>query len=281
MPEGPEVKYLVDNLNQKLKNKVLKKININSGRYMKHGPPIGFDNFIKRLPLHIESINCKGKFIYFLFKDSEISMWNTLGMSGWWIKKKEKHNNLEFIYDNNKKIYYNDMRNFGTFKFCHKDNLEKKLNTLGADILDTDDQLELFLQRIERKRNDTFIASAILDQKVGAGVGNYIRAEALYIARISPFRKIKDMSVNELKKLWDILRQLGWYFYDEDEGKRLNIINGKYKIAAKYKKQGPSKYKPGADYFFVYRQDKDPLGNTVLHEKIGDRMIHYVKKIQK
>ena len=68
MPEGPEVKYLVNNLNQKLKNKVLKKINIKGGRYMKHGPPIGFDNFIKRLPLQIESINCKGKFIYFLLK---------------------------------------------------------------------------------------------------------------------------------------------------------------------------------------------------------------------
>ena len=281
MPEGPEVKYLVDNLNKKLKNKILKKININGGRYKKHGPPIGFNNFVSKLPLQIESVNCKGKFIYFLFKDSETSMWNTLGMSGWWIKKQEKHNNLEFIYDNNKKIYFNDMRNFGTFKFCHASNLEKKLNTLGADILDEKDQYEMFKKRIDRKRNDTFIASAILDQKVSAGVGNYIRAEALYVAKLSPFRKIKDVSEEELKILWEVCRQIGWYFYDEDKGKKLKIINGKYKIAAKYKKHGPSKYKPGAEYFFVYRQDKDPMGNKVIHEKIGDRMIHYVKKIQK
>ena len=53
-------------------------------------------------------------------------MWNTLGMSGWWISRNEKHNNLEFIIDN-KKIYFNDMRNFGTFTFCNVSNLDKKL----------------------------------------------------------------------------------------------------------------------------------------------------------
>ena len=281
MPEGPEVKYLTDKLNKKLRNKILKKINIKGGRYVKHGPPTGFDNFVKELPLEIDSVNCKGKFIYFLFKDSDFSMWNTLGMSGWWIKDDEKHSNFEFIYDNNKKIYFNDMRNFGTFTFCNKSNLEKKLNTLGPDILNLKDEFELFSKRIERKRNDTFIASALLDQKVAAGCGNYLRAECLYIAKISPFREIKNLSSDELKKIWEILRQLGWYFYDEDKGKQLKIINGKYKISSKYKKQGPSKYKPGEDYFFVYRQDKDPLGNKVKHEKIGTRMIHYVKEIQK
>ena len=84
-----------------------------------------------------------------------------------------------------------------------------------------------------------------------------------------------------MKIIWEVCRQIGWYFYDEDKGKKLKIINGKYKISAKYKKTGPSKYKPEADYFLVYRQDKDPIGNKVIHEKIKDRMIHYVKKIQK
>ena len=49
--------------------------------------------------MKIESVNCKGKFIYFLFENSEFSMWNTLGMSGWWINKDEKHSNY-FVYFN-------------------------------------------------------------------------------------------------------------------------------------------------------------------------------------
>ena len=38
MPEGPEVKYLTDFLNNNLKDEKLYKITINSGRYKKHGP---------------------------------------------------------------------------------------------------------------------------------------------------------------------------------------------------------------------------------------------------
>jgi DNA-formamidopyrimidine glycosylase len=280
MPEGPEVKYLTNYLNHQFKNKTLTKINIKGGRYLKHGNPSGYDNFVKKLPLKVEAIKCKGKFMYWLFKDSDVTLWNTLGMSGWWIKEKENHNNLEFVF-NNAKIYFNDMRNFGTIKFCKVDKLQKKLDILGPDILDKKNQFELFMKRIKRKRNDTYIASALLDQKVAAGCGNYIRAECLYICKISPFRKIKDLSDDEINKIWDVLRQLGWNYYDEKEGKKLKIIDGKYKLSAKYKKKGPSKYKPGPGFFLVYRQDKDPSGNKVKHDKIKDRMIHYVPSLQK
>ena len=47
-------------------------------------------------------------------------------MSGWWIYEDDKHNNIEFKL-NNGSIYFNDYRNFGTLKFCAKDNLVKKL----------------------------------------------------------------------------------------------------------------------------------------------------------
>ena len=281
MPEGPEVKDITDYLDDELRNKTLTQVNIKSGRYVKHANPTGYDNFIKKLPLKIEAVKCKGKFIYWLFKDSDFTMWNTLGMSGWWIKEKEKHNNVEFIFKNKKKIYFNDMRNFGTLIFCSVNNLQKKLDTLGPDILDKNDNFDLFLKRINRKRNDTVIASAILDQKVAAGCGNYIRAECLYICKISPFRKIKDLNENELAKIWNVLRQLGWYYYDKTEGEKLKIIDGKFKLSAKHKKKGPSKYKPSPGYFLVYRQDTDPYGNKVKHEKIKDRMIHYVPSIQK
>ena len=36
MPEGPEVKYLVDNLNKELKGLKIVDINIRGGRYKRH-----------------------------------------------------------------------------------------------------------------------------------------------------------------------------------------------------------------------------------------------------
>ena len=277
MPEGPEVKNLVLWLNKDLKNKILNKIIIKNGRYKTHGPPKNLDK-IKNLT--IEKISCHGKFIYWIFKKTDIVLFNTLGMSGWFFYNDDPYNNIEFKFKNFS-IFFNDYRNFGTLIICNKLQLEKKLKELGPDILSKVNNKNLFLERINRKKENTIIGSAILDQKLCAGVGNYIRSESLYIAKLSPFRKIKNISQKKLSELWDIFRQIAWVYYNESEGKKLNIINNKYKIKNLYKKIGPSKYKPKEGYFLVYRQKKDPNGFNIISEKINNRTVHYVKEMQK
>ena len=51
MPEGPEVKSLVNWLNYNIKNKNLIDISIISGRYKKHGPPVGWKKLKNELLL--------------------------------------------------------------------------------------------------------------------------------------------------------------------------------------------------------------------------------------
>jgi len=275
MPEGPEVKYLTDYLSTNLKGKTLDKITINSGRYQKHDPPKGFSKFIKELPLKVKSINCYGKFIWWEFANSDLTMWNTLGMSGWWnFSNGEKHNNLSFYFKKDI-VYFNDVRNFGTFIFCDKDSTDKKLKKFGPDILEYDVKNKdkgknIFKEKIKKKRSDMFIATALLDQGVAAGCGNYIRAEVLYLAGISPFRKLEDLDDDELDLIWNLLQQVGYNYYNKKLGKKLGIIDGKYKFAEDYKRQ-----------FLVYTQDKDIKGNKIVYEKIKDRTIHYVPKLQK
>lgn len=280
MPEGPEVKNLTLWLNKNFKYKKILNIKINSGKYKKKSTNLNKIIYNKKnFPLIIEEINCKGKFIYFLFKNSDIVLFVTLGMSGWFQLEEDKHNHIQFDF-NNISLYFNDYRNFGNLIFSNRIELNKKLLSLGPDILDKKDNFKLFQERISRKRDDTFIASALLDQKVSAGVGNYIRAESLYISKISPYRKIKNLNENELKKLWNIIKQIGFFYYNEKIGKKLGIIDGKYNLVTKIKKSGPSKYKPEEGKFLVYRQKEDPLGNKVISEKLNNRTIHYVKKIQ-
>ena len=195
-------------------------------------------------------------------------------MSGWWnFNDGEKHNNLSFFL-NNETVHFNDVRNFGTFIFCDKESLEKKITKFGADILiedkTKDNGYPLFRKKIEKKRSDTFIATALLDQGIAAGCGNYIRAEVLYLAKISPFRKLEDLSEDEIELIWNLLQQVGYNYYNKKLGKKLGIIDGKFKFADNYKRQ-----------FLVYTQDKDVKGNKIVREKIKDRSIHYVPKIQK
>ncbi len=275
MPEGPEVKLLVDKLNKKLKNKKILTIEVLGGKYLRKKA-----DFSKLNGLIIKSIKCYGKFIYWEFIDSDIILFNTLGMTGWWEYKDYPHNNVKFIFDDKSFIYFNDTRNFGNIIISNFTNLNKKLALLGANIFNKN-HLDLFIKRLDKKRDDTMICNALLDQKVIAGCGNYLRAEALYIAKTSPFREIKNISENEIKTLWDILVQLAWYYYDENKGRKLKIINNDYKLSAIYKKKGPSKYKPDDGYFHVYRQTKDTLGNKVMKKEINNRTIHYVPNVQK
>ncbi len=277
MPEGPEVRLLVDKLNRKLKGHTVKNINILGGRYKK-------TNNVSFNLLHnkkIKKIKCYGKFIYWLFENSDVVLFNTLGMTGWWEFKNEPHNNIEFEFKDFS-IYYNDPRNFGTLIVVNDYNnerLKKKLDKLGADIFNIND-IEIFKTRLNKKRDDMMIASALLDQTVVAGCGNYLRAECLYIARISPFRELKKISTDEIIRIWDVLVQLAWYYYNENKGRKLGIINDKYELSAIYKKKGPSLYKPDEGVFHVYRQDNDTLGNKVYRKETNNRTIHYVPSIQ-
>jgi formamidopyrimidine-DNA glycosylase len=280
MPEGPEVRQLVDKLNLKLKGSIIKKINILGGRYKK---PVNHNSFNLLQNKKIYKIKCYGKFIYWLFEDSDIVLFNTLGMTGWWeFINNQPHNNIEFelIKASTKfSIFFNDPRNFGTLIVSNNERLRYKLDRLGADIFNIND-IEIFKTRLNKKRNDVMIANALLDQSVIAGCGNYLRAECLYIARISPFRELNKLTIDDINKIWNILVQLAWYYYNESKGRRLGIINDKYELSANYKKKGPSLYKPIEGAFHVYRQDNDTLGNKVYSKEINNRTIHYVPSLQ-
>tara|TARA_B100001248_G_C27399640_1_gene469048 strand:+ start:14779 stop:15618 length:840 start_codon:yes stop_codon:yes gene_type:complete len=279
MPEGPEVKRLTVRVNNLVSQRKLKNIKINSGRYTKK-LPTNFEKFKSSLPLTIKSVNCHGKFIWWEFKnndeDSDHVMFNTLGMTGYWTKEDNlKHNNVSLILDDFS-IHFNDYRNFGNIIFCDRNNLEKKLKDLGPDLLAIDKTLtginanrlglEEFKKRLERKRKDTMIASALLDQKVASGCGNYIRAEVLYLAKISPFKEIGKLSNSEKELLWDLMRQLSFNNWNRSVGIKNDIINNKYKFAEYYGKN-----------FLVYMQSEDINGKPVLKEKLNGRTIHYVK----
>ena len=58
MPEGPEVKSMVMQLNKFLSNKTLHQVVLHSGRYTKKSPD-NFNDFIKTLPLKILEIRNK------------------------------------------------------------------------------------------------------------------------------------------------------------------------------------------------------------------------------
>jgi formamidopyrimidine-DNA glycosylase len=199
-----------------------------------------------------------------------------------WFHRALNHLNVEFITDKKTKensyisFYFYDQLSFGTLKYTSdKLILEKKLKELGADLMDSNTTFEIFRKQITKKVNEKkSIGNVIVNQKLISGVGNYLRADALWMAKISPFRKVEDILDNELELLFNSVRTLMWGDYNYDEGVKKGIITKGFKIPRDYGQE-----------FFVYRQDTDINGNKVskkeLFEGSQKRFIFWVEDVQK
>lgn len=167
---------------------------------------------IKDLPLKVESIDTKGKFMWWTLTGNNKTwyVWCTYGMSGQWSRRSSKH--VSFVVEFNDsgelaapdqcKLFFNDTRRFGTIKFVNDQTQhDKKLRSLGPDVLeDPPIDPELFAKRILNKPNRT-IAEALMDQSCVSGIGNYLRSEILYDCKVDPWRCVTDITSEEYVKL--------------------------------------------------------------------------------
>ena len=197
MPEGSEIKYMTDNL-QYIKGKSLDNLKINKNskykKYLKN-----YYKIKKVLPLKIKDIFSIGKRIFITFRKSNFFFILNMGLIGDISTKKDgKHNSLSFILLNAKNFYMNDTIKYGSFSILQT-GLDEYIYEMGFDPLDSDITFNNFYKRfIQPKKSKQPLALKLLDQKIFAGMGNYMRAEVLYDSQVDPFCKFNNMN----KKLW-------------------------------------------------------------------------------
>lgn len=257
-----------------------------NSRYSTRGEIKGLENV--KLPVLVEKVYSHGKLIILesLNGDGEkIFLIYHLGMSGLfrYNKNKGKHSNLwlkfgrkvDEYYEEKKRIYFDDSRKFGSFSVYKdlKDLMKKNGPCLfaaaslkyGTDAIVSNkaSTLEIWLSTLNNKRiQNKPICEFLLEQKHVSGVGNYIRAECLYIAKIHPERKLKDLSNDEKVLLYE---------------KTLEVIY------LSWKSKGPSSgyIEGGCFRLQVYSQEKDPFNNPVeTYTDSKNRTMHYVPNVQ-
>lgn len=305
MPEVNEVRLMADLIRKKIKGSIIRKLLIHAGRYKTKNHLEGKSEFMKLLPLKVLDVKTKGKLIYIIF-EKNVYLISKLGLMGSWIYNKRgtdkyafsdtmkeyskygdkeqvdsyiknalNHLNIEFVTDSGS-MYYSDVLSYGTLKFVFDDvELHKYLAELGPDIMEETTTFEVFEERILLKKNlDKPIGNVLVNQKVISGIGNYLRADILYISKVNPFRKVKTLDSKELKTIYESSKILTLGVYDEKKAKKLKILNKNSMIPSKYKR-----------LFFIYMQDTDIYGNKVLKKELFDgsqkRFVYYVKEIQK
>lgn len=280
MPEVAEVALTAEILSKYLVGSKLKEISIESGRYTKKDPD-GLDEFVAELPMKLTKVNSVGKFLWFELKSKKSVwyIWNTFGLTGMWSLFEPKHLRVKFIFDDENIAYFSDMRNFGTFKFStDKKALDKKIAGLSPDLLKSND---FDINRVLKHKKK--LVKILMDQKaVGSGIGNYLVAEILYRAKLSPHRLGSSLTEEELAKLkYSIKYTIKLAYTDNHIGYMVNLESEADDIER-------TNYHPDINLkskdfeFKVYGQKTDPKGNKVKADKIIDgRTTYWVPALQK
>jgi len=268
MPEGPEVKRIAVDLAKEISGRHLVEVGVLSGRYLKKDIP-GLDDFKKDLPTKIVGVGSHGKFLYILMSNG-INIWSTLGMTGKWSREHSRHSRVQFKLSQSNTVYFDDIRNFGTLKFVYGSNiLRYRLKKLGPDMLAEDVTPEEFLARL-RKKDKWNITKALMDQGVIAGVGNYIKAESLWLSAINPTRTIGDITDGELTLLNKAIKEVMRTSYKHGGATFLTHKNfsgekGDY-----------------SSRFLCYNRKLDAEGNKVIKTPTPDgRITHWAPDRQK
>ncbi len=216
MPELPEVEVVKRSLIIKAQNSTIKAIKVIDGRLRYK---INKNEIRKFIGLKLKKILRRSKFLIFIFNKNK-TMLVHLGMTGkfFFINKNNKKYKTSFYYDLNhnkdkkhdrvvfylskgKKLIYNDIRKFGFIKFLYDSNLFKNshLKSLGPEPLSNKFNFSYFKKFINgRKRT---IKNILMDQKFVSGLGNIYVNEILFFSRIKPYKKIENLSDNEIKKI--------------------------------------------------------------------------------
>ena len=270
MPELPEVTITAENLSKQILNSEILEVKIHSGRYLRHGPPEGLDQFLLQLPVYVRTVSNKGKFILIGASNpfGTWYIWNTLGMSGSWKGEKSKHSHIEFVTSKGS-FFFEDMRNFGTLKFTNSfKETERKLSSIGPDHLNSVITDSDFKNRLMKKPGLN-ITKSLMNQSIISGVGNYIKAEALYKCKISPFRKIESLSDSDFSNLNRMIKEI--------------VVASYLSGGASISTYSTIDNKKGKFTFSldVYGKKKCPAGFDVLRQTTEDgRTTHWVPEIQ-
>jgi formamidopyrimidine-DNA glycosylase len=105
---------------------------------------------------------------------------------------------IRFKFEKNSEVFYlnfTDTRKFGKVKIVEKVNLNSGIEPFDL----TSEKIQTLTQKIKKK--NTEIKNILLDQTVISGLGNIYSNDTLFISKINPLTKGKDLSNSEIEKI--------------------------------------------------------------------------------
>ncbi|GIW62370.1 MAG: formamidopyrimidine-DNA glycosylase [Patescibacteria group bacterium] len=163
-------------------------------------------------------------------------------LAGTVIQLPNKHTKAVIIFTDNTKLFFNDIRRFGWIKVDKLDAIKswQFFIHLGQDALKI--LYQDFFELVSNSNQS--IKDLILDQSKIAGIGNIYANDALFLAKINPFKKAKQLKSSDIKALYQSMKIVLAEGINHKGTSKLNFVDifgqkGNYqKHALVYNKEG-------------------------------------------
>lgn len=285
MPEAPEVEVMNQEIDSDFKGKQLLNYNILKGKAKKKRPKLflSFEKDLNNGIAILKDVTRRGKLMSLEFefdiKGKKKTWWvcNYFGLHGSYRIDDDKivpnydkgnknvHISLEFKKNDSESSYLNyyDTSGFGS-SFTFYNNLDEYLKYLyknAIDVFDEEFDIKTFKKNFEIVKLKSLsrfnIASILINQGyLCSGIGNYLKCEILYEAKISPNRSINDIKDEELEVLYKAIKKV---------------------CELHLSKEGRSE-----EHLKVYGKKVDTDGNEIKYEETQDgKKTYWVPEIQK
>ena len=296
MPEGPEVRKYADALNTVLTGRVLTALEART----RDARLWLTDNEPRLLGRRVERVVSHGKHLLGYVEDgfffhSHLMMWGRWQtFASGYLPEKDRRERARIVVKGGAAI----LLSAPIFNVGEGDPYEKieHLASLGPDVLPYDGVFDAaeFRRRLRLPEHlHVEIGAALLNQRVVAGLGNYLRAEVLFSCKLDPWRSVGDLTSRNLKCLIETVPRLARLSYEtgatanEEDRKRMTVDSSLV-------------YQPGREYgtrHLVFRRTNLPClrcGETIrqLRQKTYDpdhieedgertRIVYFCAKCQK
>jgi formamidopyrimidine-DNA glycosylase len=206
MPELPDVEIFKHYLNATSLHKKIESAKVTDKRILESVSQNGLTNALKGKTFH--STRRHGKYLFVELNDYTFLVLH-FGMTGFlkYFKKMDKqpdHARLLIEFANGYHLAYDCQRMLGQVSLTEKVEKFIKLNDLGVDAMAVD--LETLRDVLGNTRAK--VKSALMNQKLLAGIGNVYSDEILFQAEVHPKTKANTLSEERLERILSHMRKV-------------------------------------------------------------------------
>ena len=275
MPELPEVEHVVRGLRRAVVGRRILAAEINLPRTLASPSPALLKRKIRGA--RIDAINRRGKYILFELDSGDVLVVH-LRMTGKFVcitpeQPLPPYPHVVFYLDDDRRLIFCDMRQFGRMRLLasRKVSALPQLQSLAPEPLSDDFNEDYLMETLSKSRRS--LKQLLLDQTKILGLGNIYASEALFLARISPFKEAQSLSRVRALRLHQAIRDVLEEAIAAGSTLRIDLSDG---IG--------SYFGTTERFWRVYEREDEPCvncGTRIRRAVQGGRSTYYCPRCQK